>query len=87
MIRESGYNKGGREILAAIREECGRLGAVVDEIGGAGTKSHAVIAFGGKTRKVFFPPNPAGAILNRSRAARHCVKAAVWEIMERGDSQ
>ncbi len=80
MIRNSGYNKGGRKILAAIREECERVGAVVGEIGGAGTKAHAVIEFDGKTRKVFFPPNPAGAILNRSRAARHCVKAAVREI-------
>ena len=87
MIKDGGYNKGGRKILAAIRDECARHGAIVDEIGGNGIKAHAVIAFGGKTRKVFFPPSPAGSILNRSRAARHCVKAAVWEIMERGDSQ
>ncbi len=82
MILESGYNKGGRKILAAIREECGRLGALVGEIGGTGNKAHAVIEFGGARRKVFFPSTPPGAILNRSRAARHRVKEAVREIME-----
>ena len=82
MIRESGYNKGGRLILAAIRAECGRLGAVVGEIGGAGNKAHAIIEFDGGRRKVFFPSTPPGAILNRSRAARHRVKEAVREIMD-----
>ncbi len=80
MILESGYNKGGRKILAAIRVECGRLGALVGEIGGSGNKAHAVIEFGGARRKVFFPSTPPGAILNRSRAARHRVKEAVREI-------
>ncbi len=85
MIKDAGYNKGGRKILAAIRDECGRLGAVVGEIGGGGIKAYALIEFGGKTRKIFFPPSPAGAILNRSRAARYQVKEAVRQIMESED--
>ncbi len=87
MIKDSGYNKGGRLILAAIREECERVGAVVGEIGGTSTEARATIEFGGETRAVFFPPSPAGAILNRSRAARHRVKEAVREIMEREGPQ
>ena len=87
MTKDAGYNKGGGKIWAAIRDECERLGAIVGEIGGGGIKAHALIEFGGKTRKVFFPPSPAGSVVRRSRHARHCVKAAIREIMERGDSK
>jgi len=80
MISCARFNKGGRKILAAIREECGRAGAFVGELGGGGKKVYAMIEFRGERRKVYFSAMPPGAILNRSRAARHRVKEAVLEI-------